>query len=294
MRAAFDHPLGFYPYSGIKHLLTDEAVNARIADFMRREVRRRVHDPATAEALTPRGYHVGTRRILGERGYYEIYNRPDVTLADVRADPIRRVVAGGVELASGVVHELDTLILATGFDSGTGALAQVAITGREGRTLAAHWADGPVTYLGLGMAGFPNMFMVWGPGSPSLRSQGFVAIEQQVDWLADLLDAGAAVVVATPEAERAWTAHADELVGRSLLARDPSQYNGANVAGKPRRYLAYTGGTGAYGTLLAGVAKRGYEGWELVREDGSAATASTTWSGPHADPLEFRLGNSAI
>lgn len=299
MRAAFDHPLGFYPYSGIKHLLTDEAVNRRIADFMRREVRRRVHDPATADVLTPRGYHVGSRRILGERGYYEIYNRPDVSLVDARADPIHRIVPAGVELASGTVHELDQLILATGFDSGTGALDRVAITGRAGARLTDYWTDGPVTYLGMAMAGFPNMFMIWGPGSPSIRSQGFVAIEQQVEWLAELLDTvtadGVVVVAATPEADEAWTAHAEQLVQSSLLARDDSQYFGSNVPGKPRRYLAYTGGTGVYGKLLTGVARRDYEGFELVRKDGTTATGSRAWSGPAADPsLEFRLGNSAI
>ena len=264
MRTAFDHPFGFYPLSGIANLLTDEAVNQRVADFIRGEIRRRVHDPETAEKLIPRGYHLGSRRIIGERGYLEIYNRPDVTLVDVRADPIEQVEAGGVRTAASF-YQLDTLILATGFDSGTGALLQVDITGKNGARLRDYWSNGPVTYLGLAMAGIPNSFMIWGPGSPSIRSQGFVAVEQQVEWLA------------------------------SLLARDDSQYYGSNVKGKPRRYVAYTGGSYVYRLLCDDVRDHGYEGFELTRADGSTVTNSPKWSGPRTDgSLPFRLGNSAV
>lgn len=297
MRSAFDHPLGFYPYSGIKNLLTDERTNARVADFVRREIRRRVADPATAEKLIPSGHFMGSRRILGERGYFEIYNRDDVTLVDVKTEPIRKVADAGVQ-TSERTYELDMLVLATGFDSGTGALAHVEVVGRHGR-LADYWSEGPVTYLGLAMSGFPNTFMIWGPGSPSIRSQGFVAIEQQVEWLADLFDhvwvEGVRTVEPTPEADEAWTRHADSLVQRTLLARDDSQYFGSNVRGKPRRYVAYTGGTYVYGELCNDVRDHGYEGFEFTLDDGSSTCSSKTWSGPRSDgSLTFRLGNSAI
>jgi cyclohexanone monooxygenase len=298
MRTAFDHPLGFYPLSGIANLLTDEAINQRVSDFIRSEIRRRVDDPETAEKLIPRGYHLGSRRIIGERGYLEIYNRPDVTLVDVRADPIDRVEAGGVRTASSF-HELDLLILATGFDSGTGALLQVDITGKNGARLADYWRDGPVTYLGLAMAGIPNSFMIWGPGSPSIRSQGFVAVEQQVEWLAELFAYLQAeditVTESTPAADDAWTSHAEAMVQASLLARDDSQYYGSNVKGKPRRYVAYTGGSYVYRLLCDDVRDHGYEGFELTRADGSTVPNSPKWSGPRTDgSLPFRLGNSAV
>ncbi|MFT4230233.1 MAG: NAD(P)/FAD-dependent oxidoreductase [Microbacterium sp.] len=297
MRAASDHPLGFYPLSGIKDLLTDRRVNDRVAEFIRSEIRRRVTDPATADKLTPRGYHLGSRRIIGERGYLEIFNRSDVTLVDVRADPIERVTPHGVRTASDE-HPLDMLILATGFDSGTGALSLIDIRG-EAQTLAHEWREGYRAYLGIATSGFPNSFMVWGPGSPSIRSQGFIAVEQQVDWLADLLDAareGAVTrIESTPEADAAWSEHTERMVRASLLGEDDAQYYGSNVPGKPRRYLAYSGGTYVYGRLLERVRDAGYEGFELTRADGTSATSSRAWSGPPRDgSLQFRLGNTAI
>lgn len=297
MRESFDHPLGFYPLSGIADLLTDPAVNERVSEFIRADIRRRVADPATAEKLIPTGYHLGSRRIIGERGYLEIYNRPEVTLVDVRSEPIDRVVAEGVRTDLRT-YGLDMLILATGFDSGTGALSLIDIRGRS-TTLADSWRDGYLAYFGMATAGFPNSFMVWGPGSPSIRSQGFIAVEQQVDWLADLLeharDRGIQVIESTPAADAAWIDHTERMVRASLLEDDDAQYYGSNVPGKPRRYLAYTGGTYVYGRLLERVRDSGYEGFELIAEDGSSLTSSTTWSGPPRDgSLQFRLGNEAI
>jgi cation diffusion facilitator CzcD-associated flavoprotein CzcO len=298
MRKSFDHPFGYYPLSGVKGLLTSEDANRRVAEFIRSEIRRRVHDPETAEKLIPRGYHLGSRRIIGERGYLEVYNRRDVTLVDVKADPIERLEAAGVRTAS-AFYELDMLILATGFDSGTGALLEIDIAGKNGARLKDYWASGPVTYLGMAMAGMPNSFMIWGPGSPSIRSQGFVAIEQQVQWLGGLFEhlraADIAVIESTPAADEAWTNHAEAMVQASLLAHDNSQYYGSNVKGKPRRYVAYTGGSYVYRILCDDVRDHGYEGFEQTRADGSAATASPKWSGPRTDgSLPFRLGNSAI
>ncbi len=298
MRKSFDHPFGYYPLSGIKGLLTSEETNRRVAEFLRSEVRRRVHDPETAEKLIPRGYHLGSRRIIGERGYLEVYNRPDVTLVDVKADPIDEVEPGGVRTASSF-YELDILILATGFDSGTGALLGVDITGKSGARLKDYWASGPVTYLGMAMAGIPNSFMIWGPGSPSIRSQGFVAVEQQVEWLSGLFkhlrDDDIEVIESTPAADEAWTTHAEAMVRASLLAGDDSQYYGSNVKGKPRRYVAYTGGSYVYRILCDDVRDHGYEGFEQTRADGTTATTSPKWSGPRTDgSLPFRLGNSAM
>src|ERR1700722_6110303 len=175
-------------YGGLTDLLASEGVNARVAEYLNRRIRERVKDPATAEALCASGHYVGSRRILIENAYFEKFNQDNVTLVSVKDDPIAEITPAGLRTASGRGYDLDMLIFATGFDSGTGAVRRIEIAGSSGETLNDKWAAGPVTYLGLMVNGFPNLFFIAGPGSPSIRSQVLVSIEQHVDWIFDMLE----------------------------------------------------------------------------------------------------------
>lgn len=267
----------------VTDLLTDERSNHRVAEYLRAKVDERVEDPATAEKLKPKGFHVGSRRQLVENGYFEVYNNPKVTLVDVKADPIVRFTSTG--LVTGTTHhELDVIILATGFDSGTGALTKTGLVGEGGLQLTDKWASGPTTYLGLMVDGFPNCFMIAGPGSPSIRSVVTGSIEHHVEWLADLLGymrrEGIDEVAPSPEAETAWTAHVAETVDKLLLSKDDTQYFGSNVPGKPRVYLAYVGGVQAYRSICARAADDGYEGFVFSRDGNPTNAHRRNWSGP--------------
>jgi cyclohexanone monooxygenase len=245
-------------------LLLDPDANETVAEFIRERIRSIVKDPEVAEKLAPRSYPFGTKRPCLDTEYYATYNRPNVTLVDVRETPILAVEPAGVRTAAGF-HELDTLVLATGFDAMTGPLLGPLITGREGRTLREAWADGPVTYLGLAIAGFPNMFTITGPGSPSVLTNMMVSIEQHVEWITDCvasLDAhGLTTIEATPEAQDAWTAHVAEVAEYTLMPRANSWYMGANVPGKPKVFMAYIAGHGTYRDICDGVAADGYRGF---------------------------------
>ncbi|GAA4708875.1 NAD(P)/FAD-dependent oxidoreductase [Pseudonocardia yuanmonensis] len=256
-------------------ILFDKAANDTIADYIRERIHERVEDPATAELLAPRGYPYGTKRPPLETDYYEAYNRPNVELVDVKSNPIERVTSTGVRLADGTEHEFDMLILATGFDACTGPLLAMNITGRNGLKLTDHWADGPQTYLGLMAAGFPNLFMITGPQSPSVLYNMPLAIEDHVDFsvaaIQYLREDGKAVIEPTPEAEAAWVAHTNELAQATLLPDSPtSWYMGNNIPGKPKRVLVYLGGAPAYRAKCDEVVSNGYEGFEL-----SAAPSNT-------------------
>lgn len=280
--------------AGISDYAVDEAANERVAEYIRERIRERVTDPTVAELLCPKGHFLGARRILVENGYFEVYNRPNVTLIDVRRDPIVRLTRDGVETAAGEIP-LDMLILATGFDSGTGAVLGMDITGRDGLTMAEAWGDGPQTYLGLQVAGFPNMFFIAGPGSPSIRSNVMVSIEQHVEWLSDLMAHLKAnemtAIEASPKAQQQWTEHCAEAVNATLMARNDSQYLGANIPGKPRVYLAYVGGVKAYRLTCDQVAHADYEGFILSKHGVELPGRSDSWSGPPNDPnLVTRFG----
>lgn len=247
-------------------LLLDPSANDTVAEFIRNRIRAIVADPATAETLAPRSYPYGTKRPCLDTNYYATYNRPNVALVDVRETPITGVEPEGVRTSAGF-HELDTLVLATGFDAMTGPLLGPLITGREGRTLRAAWADGPVTYLGLAVAGFPNLFTITGPGSPSVLTNMMVSIEQHVEWIADCVahldGTGIATIEATPAAQDGWTAHVAEVAEYTLMPRANSWYMGANVPGKPRVFMAYIAGHGVYRDICDGVAADGYRGFAL-------------------------------
>jgi cyclohexanone monooxygenase len=278
---------GLYFFGGVSDLMTSEVANERVSEFFRQKIRERVRDPRLAELLTPRGFFIGERRIIAENGYLELFNRPDVSLVDVKSDPIEAITPTGVRTRD-QAFPLDILILATGFDSGTGAMLNIDVRGTGGQRFRDKWVDGPITYLGLMANGFPNMFMLAQPGSPSIRSQVLVSIEQHVEWVSDLLEhahkAGVVEIEASRAAEEAWTTHAADVAGKSLFARSETQYVGANIPGKPRVYLAYLGGVGLYRKTCDLVRDNGYEGFALRTVTG-VLPGSEHWSGAGEAPL---------
>jgi cyclohexanone monooxygenase len=248
-------------------LVLDKRSNDTAAEFVREKIRAVVKDPATAELLAPKGYPIGTKRICVDTEYFATYNRPNVKLVDVRAAPITEITPAGVRTAD-AEYALDVIVFATGFDAMTGALAKIDIRGADGTQLRDKWEAGPRTYLGLMSAGFPNLFMITGPGSPSVLSNMIVSIEQHVDWVTDciahLQSRQLARIEATQEAEDNWVDHVNELAHRTLYPHANSWYMGANVPGKPRVFMPYIGGVGVYREHCAAVAAKGYEGFRLV------------------------------
>jgi cyclohexanone monooxygenase len=259
-------------------LATNPESNRTAAEFVRAQIRSIVRDPAVAEALLPRNHPIGTKRICVDSDYYETFNRDNVTLVDVRETPIEAITPTGVRTGDGAHHEADSIVLATGFDAMTGALLKAGIRGRSGLPLAEKWEAGPRTYLGLMSAGFPNLFMITGPGSPSVLSNMMVSIEQHVDWIADCVahmrDRGARTIEATQEAEDAWVEHANEVAFRTLYPQANSWYMGANIPGKPRVFMPYIGGVGVYREKCDEIAAKGYEGFRLSTAPASRAAAA--------------------
>jgi cation diffusion facilitator CzcD-associated flavoprotein CzcO len=248
-------------------LLTSQEANDTAADFFRAKIQAAVRDPDVAETLSPRHYPVGTKRLCVDTDYYETFNRDNVTLIDLRRTPIEAITPHGLRTRA-AAYTLDSLVFATGFDAMTGALLSIDIRGRAGLTLQRQWAEGPRTYLGLAVAGFPNLFIITGPGSPSVLSNMIVSIEQHVDWIADCLSYlgrhGRAAIEATAEAQDLWVAHVNEVGNATLYPRANSWYMGANIPGKPRIFMPYIGGVGAYRQRCDEVAAAGYSGFALT------------------------------
>jgi cation diffusion facilitator CzcD-associated flavoprotein CzcO len=269
LQERWEHGGGMPVLLSFKDLLVDEAANAKAAEFVRDKIRETVRDPSVAELLVPRAYPIGAKRLCQDEGYFETFNRDDVTLVDIRSTPIEEITATGIRTAGGE-YEVDAIVFATGFDALTGALLAIDIRGRDGLTLTEAWGGGPRSYLGLMVAGFPNLFTVTGPGSPSVLSNMVVSIEQHVEWIADciaaLRDRGVDRIEATPAAQEAWMEHVAEVAGRTLFPRAASWYVGANVPGKPRVFMPYVGGVGPYRERCAQVAANGYEGFTLGAE----------------------------
>ncbi|MGE0623839.1 MAG: flavin-containing monooxygenase [Pseudomonadales bacterium] len=240
--------------------------NAFVADFVREKIRSIVQDPETAEILCPTSHPIGTKRICVDTDYYETFNRDNVSLVDLKRTPIERITPEGL-VTSAAGFEFDILVLATGFDAMTGALNRIDIRGVEGRALADHWAAGPQTYLGLAVAGFPNLLLVTGPGSPSVLSNMLVSIEQHVDWMLDCLERmradGHQRLEATPAAEQEWVAHVNEVAAATLFPKAGSWYMGANIPGKPRVFMPYAAGVGPYRDICTDVAADGYRGFSF-------------------------------
>jgi cation diffusion facilitator CzcD-associated flavoprotein CzcO len=247
--------------------LTDARANEHAAEFIRTQIRRIVTDPVTAETLCPRTFPVGTKRPCLDTGYYATFNSPHVHLVDLRQTPLTEFTATGLR-TTGREYEFDAIVFATGFDAMTGALTSVDIRGRDGVSLAVAWAGGPRTYLGLAVAGFPNLFTVTGPLSPSVLSNMVVSIEQHVDWITDcvlhLRTSGHTAIEATAAAQDGWVQHVAEVGAHTLFPTAESWYMGSNVPGKPRVFYAYIGGVGLYRQTCDQIAARGYEGFSCL------------------------------
>jgi cyclohexanone monooxygenase len=247
-------------------LLTNEDANGVVQEFVRSKIREIVHtDPKVAEMLCPSDHFLGTKRICVDTEYYQTYNRSNVTLTSVRENPIVEVTPTSLRLEDGQAFEVDIIVFAIGYDAMTGPLFDIDIRGREGLLLRDKWAHGPRTYLGLTTHGFPNMFIITGPGSPSVLSNMVVSIEQHVDWLTDaiehVLKTDRHTIEATEEAEDAWGQHVTEVGNATLFPRTKSWYTGANVPGKPRVFTPYVGGVGPYWQTIQQIAEKDYEGF---------------------------------
>jgi cation diffusion facilitator CzcD-associated flavoprotein CzcO/acetyl esterase/lipase len=247
--------------------LLNPVSNEIVAEGIRNKIRSIVVDPATAEALCPKDHPFGTKRPCLDSNYYETYNLPHVRLVDLRKEPITTITESGIDTAS-ESFTFDVIVYATGFDAMIGALVGADIAGRDGRKLEDKWADGPSTYLGLTTVGFPNLFTITGPGSPSVLSNMLVSIEQHVEWiadcLADLRDQGFETIEPTPTAEAGWNQHVADCGNITLYPRANSWYMGANVPGKPRLFYPYVGGVDTYRAICDEVRTKAYLGFRLA------------------------------
>jgi cyclohexanone monooxygenase len=249
-----------------KDLRTNREANEMAAEFVREKIRGIVKDPEVAELLCPKDYPIGTKRLCLDSHYFETFNRDNVTLVDVKTHPIEEITPTGLR-TSGGSYDLDVLVFATGFDAMTGPLLRMNITGRDGLSLKDKWEHGPRTYLGVSTAGFPNLFMITGPGSPSVLASMITAIEQHVDWIADAIvyldKADLEVMEANSEAEDRWVDHVNEVADQTLYRFANSWYLGANIPGKPRVFMPYVGGFNVYRDKCDEVAANDYEGFTL-------------------------------
>jgi cyclohexanone monooxygenase len=249
------------------NLALDKAANDTAANFVREKIAGIVSDPQTAKLLQPNNHPIGSKRICIDSDYFATFNRPNVTLVDIKSNPIEEILPNAVRTAA-KDYQVDALVLATGFDAMTGSVAKIDIRGRDGQTLNQKWAEGPKTYLGLMSAGFPNLFIITGPGSPSVLSNMMVSIEQHVDWITDCIafmrDRGLAAMEAHKEAEDQWVAHVNEVAHTTLYPQANSWYMGANIPGKPQIFMPYIGGVGVYRQICNDVAAKGYEGFTMT------------------------------
>ncbi|MGD2141716.1 MAG: NAD(P)/FAD-dependent oxidoreductase [Burkholderiales bacterium] len=246
-------------------LLFDKQANDAAAEFVREKIRGIVKDPTVAELLCPDNV-IGCKRLCVDTDYYATYNRPNVTLVDVSRSPIERITPGGV-CVDGKVFNVDALVVATGFDAMTGALTRIDVRNPKGHALAEKWSQGPRAYLGLMVSGFPNLFTITGPGSPSVLTNMLPSIEQHVEWISECLihlrQAGKKRIEPTPEAEERWVEHTGEVASGNLRSSCSSWYVGANIPGKTRVFMPYIGGFPAYVKKCEQVVADGYEGFAL-------------------------------
>ena len=251
-------------YGSYFDLIFNKASNDTAAEFIRSKIRQIVKDPAVAEKLVPKSYPYGTKRPPIDTDYFETFNRPNVTLVDLRQTPITEIVPSGIRTSESD-YDLDVIVFATGFDAMTGSLLKIDIRGRDGLRLQDKWEAGPRTYLGLQVAGFPNMFTITGPGSPAVLANMPTAIEQHVDWIGDCIahlgEHGLTRIEATEEAEEAWVDHVRDVASLTLYPHANSWYLGANIPGKKRVFMPYVGGFLPYTTRCAEVAAADYQGF---------------------------------
>lgn len=249
-------------------LLTNADANYTAAEYVRQQIKRVVKDKETAEILCPRSYPIGTKRICIDTGYFETYNRENVKLVDISKQPIQRLVTDGI-IVDDQLYPFDSIIFATGFDAMTGSIFNVDIKGRDGLALKEKWNAGPKTYLGLMSASFPNLFMITGPGSPSVKSNMIMSIEQHVDLVIETLLSmrrkGLSVVEPELEAENKWVDHVQEVANKTLFPQANSWYMGANIPGKPRLFMPYIGGVGAYREICEEIVANNYRGFKFEK-----------------------------
>ena len=249
-------------------LLTNADANYTAAEYVRQQIKRVVKDKETAEILCPRSYPIGTKRICIDTGYFETYNRENVKLVDISKKPIQRLVTDGI-IVDDQLYPFDSIIFATGFDAMTGSIFNVDIKGRGGLALKEKWNAGPKTYLGLMSASFPNLFMITGPGSPSVKSNMIMSIEQHVDLVIETLLSmrrkGLSVVEPELEAENKWVDHVQEVANKTLFPQANSWYMGANIPGKPRLFMPYIGGVGAYREICEEIVANNYRGFKFEK-----------------------------
>jgi cyclohexanone monooxygenase len=259
---------GFALLQSFNDITTNKDSNDLASEFVRNKIRAIVNDPEVAELLAPKDHPLGSKRICMDTRYYETYNGDNIKLVDVRTNPIVEITPTGLKTTTGE-YEFDVLVLATGFDAMTGPLTRMNIVGKDGLKLEDKWEAGPKTYLGLSVAGFPNMFTVTGPGSPSVLAVMTTAVEQHVDWIADTIayleEHDVEAMDATEAAEVSWQAQVDAAAERTLYRYANSWYLGANIPGKPRVFMPYIGGFGTYRQKCDDVAANDYEGFVLTK-----------------------------
>ena len=247
-------------------IYSNKSANDDAAEFVRNKIRSTVKDPEVAKLLAPTDHAIGTKRICVDTDYYETFNQPHVSLVDLKTSPIEAIVPAGIRTKAGL-HEFDSIVFATGYDAVTGALDRIDIRGKGGQALKEKWLAGPRTYLGLMMVGFPNFFLITGPGSPSVLTNVIMAVEQHVEWIADCLQHmqsnNLAVAEPTQQAEDDWVAHVNEVASKTLFTGTQSWYMGANIPGKPRVFLPYIGGLGTYTNICNEVVADGYRGFSF-------------------------------
>jgi cyclohexanone monooxygenase len=259
---------GFRILGAFADTAIDPEANRILHEFIAQKIREQVADPALAELLTPKDHPFGTKRPCVDTGYYATFNRPNIKLVDLRAEPLVSFNAEGIKTSANT-YAFDAVVLATGFDAMTGAIDRIDLRGIGGQRIKDHWAEGPRTYLGLMVAGFPNLFTITGPGSPSVLTNMINSIEQHVEWIADCLvslkQRQQTSIEASPEAEAAWCRHVAEAVTPTMLPQANSWYMGANVPGKPRMFMPYAGGLNNYTEICRQVAAKDYEGF-IIRQ----------------------------
>jgi cyclohexanone monooxygenase len=245
-------------------LMSNATSNDELAEFIRQKIRETVRDPAVACLLSPTDHYVGSKRICVDSDYWDTFNRHNVSLVDVRSSPIVAITETGIRTES-ESFDLDIIVFATGYDAMTGPLLNIDVRGRAGRQLRHAWRDGPVTYLGIAVAGFPNLFIITGPGSPSVRANMSMAIEQHVDWIADCLayleGSEFRTIEASVEAQDDWVRHVADVASETLFDKGNSWYLGSNIDGKPRVFMPYVGGLSVYADICQEVASAGYRGF---------------------------------
>ncbi|MEQ9487944.1 MAG: NAD(P)/FAD-dependent oxidoreductase [Alphaproteobacteria bacterium] len=258
---------GFDIQYAFSDIFTDEKANEIACAFVHDKIKAIVKDPEVAAKLCPDDHPLGSKRLCVDDRYYQTYNQPNVSLVDLRQEPIETMVAEGVKVGDHIV-QIDDLVLATGFDAMTGALTRMDIHGRDGISLRDAWANGPRSYLGLSVAGFPNLFTITGPGSPSVLTNMIVSIEQHVEWIRDCLvrlrEQGVTRFEAMEQAQETWVEHVAELADETLFPRANSWYVGANVPGKARVFMAYVAGQKPYTDVCDRIAANDYEGFSMT------------------------------